>query len=117
MQEIQPWVPSRGQEDPLEEDMATTPVFLPGESLWRIPWTQEPGGLQAKASRKSQTQMSRHGNAHLMRALCLFNVAIFHCALHTINTIWDCFVRALCYKISAIPLLKSKQDNFFKLGS
>ena len=32
MQEIQPWVPSRGQEDPLEEDMATTPVFLPGES-------------------------------------------------------------------------------------
>ena len=35
MQEIQPWVPSRGQEDPLEEDMATTPVFLPGEH-WRI---------------------------------------------------------------------------------
>ena len=25
------WVPSLGQEDPLEEGMATTPVFLPGE--------------------------------------------------------------------------------------
>ena len=25
-------VPSLGQEDPLEKDMATTPVFLPGES-------------------------------------------------------------------------------------
>ena len=31
-------VQSLGQEDPLEEDMATTPVFLPG--------TEEPGGLQ-----------------------------------------------------------------------
>ena len=26
------WVPSLGQKDPLEEGMATTPVFLPGES-------------------------------------------------------------------------------------
>ena len=26
------WVRSLGQEDPLEEGMATTPVFLPGES-------------------------------------------------------------------------------------
>ena len=28
-------------EDPLEETLATTIVFLPGES----PWTEEPGGL------------------------------------------------------------------------
>ena len=28
------WVQSLGWEDPLEESMATTPVFLPGESLW-----------------------------------------------------------------------------------
>ena len=26
------WVQSRGQEDPLEKEMATSPVFLPGES-------------------------------------------------------------------------------------
>ena len=32
-----------GREDPLEEGMVTTPVFLPGES----PWTEEPGGLQS----------------------------------------------------------------------
>ena len=37
------WVQSLGQEDPLEEGMATTPVFLPGES----PWTEEPGKLQS----------------------------------------------------------------------
>ena len=37
------WVWSLGWEDPLEEDMAPSPVFLPGESLW----TEEPGGLQS----------------------------------------------------------------------
>ena len=41
MQEIQ--VPSLGQEDTLEEEMATTPVFLPG----KISWTGKPGGLQS----------------------------------------------------------------------
>ena len=31
-----------GQEDPLEEGMATHSSIL----AWRIPWTEEPGGLQ-----------------------------------------------------------------------
>ena len=35
-------VRSLGQEDPLEEGMATHSGFL----AWRIPWTEEPGGLQ-----------------------------------------------------------------------
>ena len=35
-------VPSLGQEDPLEEGMATHSSGL----AWRIPWTEEPGGLQ-----------------------------------------------------------------------
>ena len=33
-------VPSLGQEDPLEKDMATHCSILD----WRIPWTEEPGG-------------------------------------------------------------------------
>ena len=37
------WVPSLGQEDPLEEEMATHSRFL----AWRIPLTEEPGGLQS----------------------------------------------------------------------
>ena len=37
MQEIQ----SLGQEDPLEEDIATPSTIL----AWKIPWTEEPGGL------------------------------------------------------------------------
>ena len=37
------WVRSLGWEDPLEEGVATHPVFLPGES----PWTEEPDRLQS----------------------------------------------------------------------
>ena len=36
------WVQSLGWEDPLEE-MATYSSIL----AWRIPWTEEPGGLQS----------------------------------------------------------------------
>ena len=39
-------VQSLGQEDPLEEDMATHSSIL----AWRIPWTEEPGGLQSMES-------------------------------------------------------------------
>ena len=37
------WVWSLGQEDPLEEGMATHSIIL----AWRIPWREEPGGLQS----------------------------------------------------------------------
>ena len=36
------WVLSLGEEDPLEKGMATHSSIL----AWRIPWTEEPGGLQ-----------------------------------------------------------------------
>ena len=39
MQETQ--VPSLGQEDALEKEMATHSSIL----AWKIPWTEEPGGL------------------------------------------------------------------------
>ena len=35
------WVRSLGWEDPLEKEMATHSSIL----AWRIPWTEEPGGL------------------------------------------------------------------------
>ena len=37
------WVQSLSQEDPLEEEMATHSNIL----AWKIPWTEEPGGLQS----------------------------------------------------------------------
>ena len=39
---------SLGQEDLLEEGMATHPSIL----AWRIPWTEEPGGLQSMESQR-----------------------------------------------------------------
>ena len=45
---------SLGQEYPLEKEMATQFSIL----AWRIPWTEEPGGLQTMGLQKSRTQLS-----------------------------------------------------------
>ena len=45
------WVQFVGQEDPLEEEMATQSRIL----AWEIPWTEEPGRLQSMES-----QVIRH---------------------------------------------------------
>ena len=42
------WVQFLGQEDPLEEGMATRSSIL----VWTIPWTEEPGGLQSIGLRR-----------------------------------------------------------------
>ena len=46
-------VQSLGHEDPLEKGLATHCSSL----AWRIPWTEEPGGLQSMGS-QSQTWLS-----------------------------------------------------------
>ena len=43
-------VRSLGQEDPLEKEMATHFSIL----AWRIPWTEEPGGLQSMGLNKKR---------------------------------------------------------------
>ena len=52
MQEI--WVQSLGQEDSLEKEMATHSSIL----AWKIPWTEEPDGLQSMGLQKIQTQLN-----------------------------------------------------------
>ena len=42
------WVQSLGREDPLEKEMATHSSIL----AWRIPWMEEPGGLQSMGSKR-----------------------------------------------------------------
>ena len=42
------WLRSLGQEDPLEKEMATHSSTL----AWKIPWTEEPGRLQAMGSQR-----------------------------------------------------------------
>ena len=52
-------IQSLGWEDPLEKEMATHFSIL----TWRIPWTQEPGGLQSELDVTEQ----------LTHTLCLMN--------------------------------------------
>ena len=42
------WVQPLGREDPLEKGMATHYSIC----AWRIPWTEEPGGLQSMGSQR-----------------------------------------------------------------
>ena len=42
------WVQSLGQEDPLDKEMATHSSTL----AWKIPWREEPGGLQSMGSQR-----------------------------------------------------------------
>ena len=54
------WIQSLGWEDPLEEGMATHSSIL----TWRIPWTEESGGLQSKGlQRVGYKWVTKHSTA------------------------------------------------------
>ena len=71
---------SLGWEDLLEEGMATHSSILAG----KIPWTEEPGGLQSMGSRGSHTTEQLHfhfslscigeGNGNPLQSSCLENL-------------------------------------------
>ena len=50
------WVQSLCQKDPLEQEMAPYSSIL----AWKIPWTEEPDGLQFMGSQKSQAQLGNY---------------------------------------------------------
>ena len=59
---------SLGQEDPLEEGMATHCSIL----AWRIPWTEEPGGLLSTGSQRVGRDWAhgRHGTSSHQSLAC-----------------------------------------------
>ena len=61
MQEM--WVRALGQENPLEEEIAAHSSIL----AWRIPWTEEPGGLQSMGSQRVRHNLATKTTA--MQAL------------------------------------------------
>ena len=64
------------QEDPLEEGMATHSRIL----AWRIPWTEEPGGLQPWGYKESgMTEVTLHSQITLSISALLFSIC------------WQCF--------------------------
>ena len=61
-------VQSLGQEDPLEEEMLAYSSIL----AWKIPWTEEPGGLQSMGS-----QRVRHDRVSTHAFIITFGCAVF----------------------------------------
>ena len=76
MQEKRQAQVSLGREDPLEEGMATHSSVL----AWRIPWTEEPGGLQSMGSvTQSQTRLKQLSMACIFYThTCLPTPVEFH---------------------------------------
>ena len=52
------WVWSLGLKDPQKEGMATHSSIL----AWRIPWTEDPGGLQSAGLQKDTTERLNNNN-------------------------------------------------------
>ena len=74
MHETQVWPP--GREDPLEKGMATHSSIL----AWRIPWTEEPGGLQSLGSqgvRHDWSDWHTHPQTRTHNSLGHLNALIF----------------------------------------
>ena len=69
------WVRSLGQEDPLEKEIATHFSIL----AWRIPWTEEPGGLQSTGL-QSGTRLSNF--TFTLLSLSLINFTLFYTVIH-----------------------------------
>ena len=63
------WVRSLGWEDPLEEDVTTYCSTL----AWRIPWTEEPEGLQSMGSQRGGHNCSDWAHRHAWK----FNLTMY----------------------------------------
>ena len=55
-----------GQEDPLEKGMATHSSIL----AWKIPWTEEPGGLQSMGSQRVGRDLVTKTHMQCMYGFC-----------------------------------------------
>ena len=92
------WVPSLGGEDPLEKEIATHSSIL----AWRIPWMEEPCGLQSTGSQR----VGRHWATSLSLSY-LMGLAILKCVDSTIDT-------RVNYIISWLSAISYYQPNIYR---
>ena len=92
MQEMQEmWVWSLDWEDPLEEEMATHSSIL----AWKIPWTEEPWGLQSMGSQR------------------LGHVWAIEHSTHTVNLCSDSVLEALLGVFELVPeVIEEKFEEY-----
>ena len=74
------WIWSLGREVPLEKGMATHSSVL----AWRIPWTEEPDGLQSMGSQRVRHDWAtKHTCSPSSESI--FPACAFHCTIHSTN--------------------------------
>ena len=76
------WVWSLGQEDPLEKGMATHSSI----PTWRIPWTEEPGGLESMGLQR----VRQYWVAHTFTFIVMITIPV------TLSSHWTVFSLPLC---------------------
>ena len=74
MQDIQ--VQSLGQEDPLGKEMATHSSIL----VWRIPWTEKPGGLQSMGLQVGHDLVTEHAHTSKYYVNGIYALYYFVCS-------------------------------------
>ena len=75
------WVWSLGWEDPLEEGMAALSSTL----AWRIPWTEEPGGLQPVGSQRVGHDWATKQSTRSLNILKYVTGFLFHWSWHCVR--------------------------------
>ena len=90
------WVWSLGWEDPLEKEIATHSSIL----AWRIPWMEEPGGLQSMGSQR--VGHDSKANTALLLSLVFMNNCIW--TWWILNSIW------FFWSDSRVPLLRTQAE-------
>ena len=78
------WVWSLGQEDPLEEEMATCSSIL----AWKITWTEEPGGLQSMGSQRARHSWVTERTSAVYSAPNYKDLDCFPQTFHTLPSQW-----------------------------
>ena len=95
---------SLGWEEPLEKEMATHSSIL----VWRIPWTEEPGGLQSMGSqrvRHDSASEHTHTQCHRDAEQALPLVGLI--SIHSDQSLWSFKkekVRSLKQWVSTLPM-------------
>ena len=99
---------SLGGEDPLEKEMATQPGIL----AWRIPWTEEPGGLQSMGSHRV-----RHDWSGLARSthvwVCFWILSSIH--LTCVSVLMPRPSSLDCSFVVSFEIRKCESSNFVPL--
>ena len=79
---------SLGWEDPLEEGMATHSSIL----AWRIPWTEEPGGLQSIGSHTvgydCRDSVHTPKQSFIRRILCMYRLPVRALPSHSLDSVF-----------------------------